>query len=107
MSKKAIEKEIIDFLEFYTVMDVNEDTLLFLELKMEGLDADNLIDKFASRFNVDITTMNIDKYLITYDILPSERLYWKLFKPHKLKRKTFKLNHLIEVIEKGIWFDPE
>jgi hypothetical protein len=87
-------------------IEVTESTILFKELEMNGDDAYFFMLDFGKEFQIDLDGFELSDYFPAYDRTPFH--YWviKFFKPKKLDRKVFRINHLIKVVEKGKWFDP-
>jgi len=78
-------------------------------LHMINDEVDDLLIKFSERFKVDMTGY-IDAKFFLEDVHPLYRLrdlFYRIFKPEKIKRPPLTLDHLMKVAERGKWFDPE
>ncbi|HXT83265.1 MAG TPA: DUF1493 family protein [Verrucomicrobiae bacterium] len=78
-------------------------------LHMINDEVDDLLIKFSERFKVDMTGY-VDAKFFLEDVHPLYRLrdlFYRIFKPEKIKRTPLTLDHLIKVAEKGKWFDPD
>ncbi|MEN8119842.1 MAG: DUF1493 family protein [Bacteroidota bacterium] len=104
-NKRDIELEVKRFIKSKVGLEVDDNTLIFDELGIDGLDASTFMESLSSHFKVDISSYDFRKYhfaeseifnpfLIIIDIFRFKRLH------------NFKVSHLYEVIEKGSWFDP-
>jgi|GEM_PF-1243641 len=78
-------------------------------LKMISEDLTHFFMDFRDKFIVDMTGYSYYNFFLE-DVHPVYRLrdlFYRIFKPEKLKRKPLTLDHLVKVAERGKWFDPE
>jgi hypothetical protein len=106
MDDVNIKKKITLFIKRRIGFEVNDNTTLFGELELIGLDADTFVDAFSKEFNVDFKGLKFDDYFVDVSNLPFYYWYLKAFKKERLIRKGFKLNHLVKVVKAGKWIEP-
>jgi len=106
MNDKEIYNNLIVFFEMINKTIINEKSLLFIDLELNGTDADNFLEMFQKKFNVDMSNFNYSDYFLDETFFLFQFMILKLFKKEK-KLKTFSIYHLIEVVKKGKWFSPE
>ena len=102
--------QIIDILKEYgnKPSKLNSDTTI-QSLQMVSEDLTHFFFDFKNKFNVNLTGYNYYNFFLE-DVHPYYRLrdlFYRIFKPEKLKRTPLTLDHLVKVAEKGKWFDPE
>lgn len=105
MEKDPIYVDIVEFIRKYNGILVNENTRLFKDLELIGDDADLFLIRFSDRFKVDFDDLIVDEYFLPEFNIPFQYWYYKKFKPSKLKRKEFLIDHLIEVVKIRKWFE--
>ena len=98
--KKKLEKIFKDLLG-YNITDWNKS---FIDVGIVGLDAYTFFDELSKEFDVDFSNLDYERYGIhdLYFINP-----FKSFFKYRGKKRYFTLNHIVDVIEKKKWFDPE
>jgi hypothetical protein len=106
MNDDEIKKNIVQFIEVRLRFRIDSNTVLFKDLKLIGDDADAFMSEFSDVFNVNYDKMVFGDYFVEESSIPFLYLYRKYFNKVKLKRKEFKLDHLVEVVKKGEWFEP-
>lgn len=88
-------------------VDVSKDTAIYHDLWLAGDDAGDLLDEIRSRFGADFRELWFPTYF------PSE--CWEAFSEHLLKLiglpkmapwKRLTVGHLIDVVQRGVWFEP-
>lgn len=101
-------EELLKFIKDKTGIELTEESLVFEDLGLDGLDAETFMLEFAAHFNVDLTTFRPDRYFSSEYELANIFLtmYRAIFNRRKLKKEAFHLSHLIKVIEMGKWVDP-
>ncbi|SHH77876.1 Protein of unknown function [Chryseolinea serpens] len=111
MTKPADEvwQKLVDFVESTTSVEVNEDSIVFDDLSINGLDTYSFMEQFAEEFKVDLSDLDLSKNVLSEYELGNIFLtfYRALFRRKALKRRSFKVLHLYHVIEKRHWFDPD
>ena len=79
-------------------------TRLHHDLRIDGDDADELLEKIAARYGTNFDEMVFDAFFpdeseaLSYTL--TSLLGWKS------EKKAFTIGHLVHVIERGRWFDP-
>jgi hypothetical protein len=106
MEKDEVFKEVSEFIRKYNGIVINEKSKLFSDLRLIGDDADFFITRFQDKFKVDFGNLEFDKYFLREFHIPFQYWYYKKYKPEKLKRQTFTIQHLVEVVNRGKWFEP-
>lgn len=86
-------------------MPVSEATLIFHDLTIGGDDAAELIEEVHARYGTRFEGFKYETYF------PNEvEDFWEyvgsLFGFKRTERKHFWVGHLIDVIQKGAWFEP-
>ena len=103
------KEEIGSFIESKIGINMTDDTLIFEDLGIDGLDAETLMVEFSKHFNVDMSSFDPRVYYFSEYELGNIFLsfYRAVFVRKRLKKKFFNLAHLYEVVKKGKWFDPQ
>jgi hypothetical protein len=88
---------------------LTEDSLIFDDIGINGLDASNLMEDLAIEFDFSLESFDHSKYFFSESELANifRSLFHAIFKKDKLPSKNFTINHLMKVIENGDWFDPK
>ena len=104
MNREILKKRLKELFKTklgYAVTDWNKS---FHDAGAYGLDAYVFFDDLSEEFNVDFSNLDYKRYGINdfYFVNPIKDLfkYWG-------KKRDFTLNHLLDVIEKKKWFDPD
>jgi len=108
MEKEITRQELIDYFHknWYVLLD--ERSLLIDDLQIDGLDAEILFENLARDFDFTLEKFDYHRYAATEYELGNIFLtiYRAIFDRKKLIKQTFTVDHLVEVIKKGAWFDP-
>ncbi len=119
MSQNDLElkERIILFIFKETSVKVDDRTVLFEDLHLAGLDADLFLLRFWEEFNLDPNYPEFDHYKRFFDPVLCIFYVWyiKLFNRKRYDRykriliniPRFNIDHLVEVVKKGYWIDPE
>ncbi|WP_157305398.1 DUF1493 family protein [Chitinophaga tropicalis] len=88
---------------------LTENSIIFDDLGINGIDAATLMEELAIEFEFSLESFNYSEYFLSESELSNvfRSLFYSLFKRDKLPSRTFTINHLMKVIDKGYWFDPE
>lgn len=106
VNETQIKNKLILYFKNILGVEIKDDSKLFKDLEIWGDDVDIFLINFIEKFDVDFSDLVIDKYFIPeYNIL--EWIYYRTFQTAKLNKDYFSLNHLVEVVKKGKWFDPD
>ena len=92
--------ELLQWLSKTLLMQVSENTVLLKDVGLSGLDLDGFFTEFSDRYDVDMSSF----VLTDYD--PSSQSLLAVWFKGK-RTKQFKVDHLLKVIERRTWFDPE
>lgn len=105
---KDIKIQVFEFIKKTTGVTATENTLIFNDLELDGIEAEWFIDKFAECFGVNMTGFNQYDYSTPDDELLNifKALYIRLFTKKTNKIDKFPVSHLIAVAEKKEWFPP-
>lgn len=106
MEDSEIKKKVAAHIKRRLGVEVDDKTILFGQLQLIGMDADNFMDGFSKEFDVDVRSLKFEDYFIEISSVPFYYWYLYYFQPEKLKRKEFNISHLVDVVKKGEWFDP-
>jgi len=98
--KKKLEKIFKDLLG-YNITDWNKS---FIDVGTIGLDAYTFFDELSKEFDADFSNLDYKRYGINDFYLMNP---FKDFFKYRGKKRDFTFNHLVDVIEKKKWFDPE
>ncbi len=99
-----------DYIQSLIGVPVNNQTMFFEELGIDGFDAELFMMSFRDKYQVDMRLY--DPYLyhspdnIFGNTNPIKYFYWLIFDRSKLKKKKFTALHLYNVAVVGKWFDP-
>jgi hypothetical protein len=99
-----MEKQIIQFFEKEFGIDINENTKFFIDTGIDGDDGERFRQKFGDFFSVNMSNFIISKYFFSENEIlnPFKLLFGK---KDNIKAKPFLIYHLINVINRGHWFD--
>jgi hypothetical protein len=101
MSENQLSKQLLDFLSnkrgSYRIK-LSHSTRLEADLKITGDDADEFIEAYSKKFNVNIDNINLAEYFVSENSLAMHGLV--LF-GIKTNRKVITLGHLEKAIHKG------
>ncbi|MCB0397262.1 MAG: DUF1493 family protein [Flavobacteriales bacterium] len=106
MESVTLKNKIITFLKQRCGDRINEASVFFEGSGVNGHDAYLLMSELEKEFNIDMATFKPHKYFSDEaDLLnPIKRIFNYYVK--KSEHLTFDIDHLVDVIEKGQWFDP-
>ncbi|MCD0473220.1 DUF1493 family protein [Flavobacterium sp. EDS] len=105
-----LETEIINFFKSSTgLKNIDLDTNIGSEeYKIFDLDAENLMETFFKKYNINYSNFTVSKYFIYPDYSWKSLIFFRFFfnkVKYPLKSKLT-IKHLIEVVKKKEWFDP-
>lgn len=104
MDKEKIKTELIDFVQKELQIPVKDSFIFFDETGIDGIDAFDLMYNFGIRFNVNMSDFDQDSYFTSEkDLMNLPKRFFMRIK--KGKMRTFDINHLVEVVINGKWFD--
>ncbi len=111
MIDKSTEQQkdlLMIFIKSKTGVDVTQDSLVFDDLGIDGLDAHTFMEDFSKNFNVDLSDFNIGDYCFSEYEIGNVFLsfYRSIFHRKKLNKASFKVSHLMDVIKAGRWIEP-
>lgn len=98
-----LEKDIKEFISQLTsiqIEKITDDKDLDNDLGVAGDDAWELIEEFSEKFNVDLASFEFSKHFTSEGFPP-------LHENDEYGGYPVTVKHLIEIAEKGIWFEPE
>lgn len=111
---KIRKQEVVNFVRRELPLEelgipMNSETVFFEDIPLNGLDLDIFFMKFFEEFNIDNAGFSPSNfYLSEYELGNFPLMIFRLlFNRSKLKKKTFKINHLVQVVNQGEWNDPE
>jgi len=97
-NSQVLEK-IKSFLKEKIGMEKPEKAIFFENLEISGLDCYTLMEEFGEEFNVDMKPFDSSRYNMGDATINS------IFDVRLKRKKKFGINHLADVVEKGIWCD--
>jgi hypothetical protein len=96
--------EIINFIQSKTNRIVDEKSILPRDLGIIGIDAECFFEEFFTFFKINGDDFNLNIYNL--NDVADIGIFQRLINLFKLKsKKTFSLNHLVEVKKEKRWFD--
>ena len=104
MELTELENEVFAYFAKISKKTINKMTTLNNDLQVHGDDAFFLLKRFSEKFKVDLTNLNLDKYFV--GVITFKYWYYKLFKPEKFVKPPLTIGHLIDVVRRGMWFEP-
>jgi acyl carrier protein len=102
-----LEEDIRKFLEAQIQISISDELLIFDDTGIDGIDAHHLIVAFSERYTIDMSAFNYEKFFTNEKNLLN---FPKAFNQRWIKRvrsKSFNISHLVKVVKKKKWFDPE
>lgn len=105
MEDLEIKNRLVLFIKNRIGVEVNDKTNLFSDLEMIGDDANFFMLDFEKEFEVKLDKFKFSEFFVEESSIPFYYWYLKTFKREKLKRKNFKLDHLVRVVKKGEWIE--
>jgi hypothetical protein len=104
-----MEQLLKNFIKERTAQDVHLHSILFDDLGISGLDADTFMDDFFEEFSIKRADFEIDKFNVPESRLTTifSQLLIFLFNRKKSGSCSFTVQHLLDVIERGEWYDPD
>ena len=109
MRNTVTDEEMIEYLFKKTGFKINNNSVLFDDLHIDGLDLDTLLEDLSKDFNLNFDKFDYRKYYLSEAEVANIflHIYNGIFRRKKSKNTTFKLQHLLDVVNKGAWFDPK
>ena len=108
MNRKNIKFEELEqiIIEIYGLKNISRDTVINYQ-KTVSEDNNQLINLLVSKYNVDMNEFKYYDYFKEdeFVILNIYRLFLSLFGIKKAVKRKLTLNHILEVMNKGKWFD--
>jgi|GEM_PF-3396790 len=98
-------EELYSFIKREIGFKINQDTVFFKDLDLNGDDADEFMLNLKDQFDIDLTNFKLDEYFIDEYYIPFQYLFEKWFQKEKIKRKEFHLKHFIQILKKKKWID--
>jgi hypothetical protein len=87
-------------------VDVSRSTAIYHDLWIAGDDAGELLDAIHNRFGTDFHGLHFDRYFPNEGEVFPEHILKLLGFRKKAKWQRLTVGHLVDVIQKGAWFDP-
>jgi len=104
MNREILKKRLKELFKTKLGYDVTDWNKSFHDVGACGLDAYVFFDDLSEEFNVDFSNLDYKRYVLTPPSFSNP--FKDLFK-YWGKKRDFTLNHLLDVIEKKKWFDPD
>ncbi len=102
----TIEK-VSDYLFNKLGLEITKNSILPDDLHIDGLDAETLMLDLAKDFNFSLSGFEFKDYFLTERELGNIFfIFHFIIGKRKFRKLTFTVQHLVDVINKGVWFDP-
>lgn len=107
MKDRVSKNDLILFFENKLGKRLLEGFVFFEDTGINGIDAETLMHNFGEVYNVNMKNFSKEYYFSSESNLMNlpKRIY--SFWCFKTESKSFDLDHCMNVIERGEWFDPE
>lgn len=97
------KQEIIEFTYNLTGFSIDDMETNFEELGIDGFEAEQFFVEFGKKFNIDMKGFNFNRYFSNENIFVNIRFGIRYIN----KTRSFNFNHLVQVVDKGSWFDRD
>lgn len=106
MNDTSSKQKLLSFLEQELQLPVGANFRFFDDTGIDGIDAWNLMRDFGVLFDVDMTDFDPEKYFTQEQNLMNlpKRVLNRI---RTGKMRSFNIDHLLETIVRGAWFDPQ
>jgi acyl carrier protein len=106
-NKMNLKEDVRKFLESQIQIPISDKICIFDDTGIDGIDAYDLMVAFSERYTIDMSAFNYEQFFTSEkDLLNFPKaLYRRWIKGIRLK--SFDLSHLVKVVERKEWFDPE
>ena len=102
----AIENRLKLFFQQFSKREINLTTSINNDLQLLVSELSLIIPFFKKEFGIELKKEDLEPYFLDEFNIPFQYMYYKLFRPEKLKRHPVTIRHLIEVCQRGSWFAP-
>ncbi|WP_369616560.1 DUF1493 family protein [Flavobacterium sp. CFS9] len=107
---EQLETEIVNFFKLSTgIRNIDLDTNIGSErYKIFDLDAENLMQTFFKKYNIDYSNFIVNKYFIYPEYSWRSLIFIRLFfdKVEYPLKPALTIKHLVAVAQRKEWFDP-
>jgi hypothetical protein len=107
MQAPTIEKRIIEYFQQFATKQVDCNTAINIETGICVSEFEDIVRFFKEEFNVDLEPMDTSRYFEDEAMTIKEIFDYWFCKKTKTPKEPLTINHLIEVVEKGEWFEPK
>jgi hypothetical protein len=104
----STKDSVLSFIKAKTGIDANDNTIIFEDLGIDGLDARLFMEEFSEQYDINLENFILSQYCFSeYEVGNIFlTLYRALFDRKKIIKKHFYVSHLYKVIELGKWVEP-
>lgn len=104
----STKDSLLLFIKSKTGIDASDNTIIFDDLGIDGLDARTFMEDFSTQYNINLESFSLSQYCFSeYEVGNIFlTLYRVLFNRKKMIKKHFYVSHLYKVIELGKWVEP-
>ena len=100
-------EKVSDYLFIKLGIEVTKESILPDDLHIDGVDAETLMLDLSKDFNFSLSKFEFQDYFLTERELGNTFLIFHYILRKKIKKLTFTVQHLVDVINAGEWFDPK
>lgn len=99
---------LIDFIKSRTGVEVDEDSIIFDDLGIDGLEVEIFMKDFANKFDIDISNFDVRKYSFSeYEVGNFFLTFYRtIFDRRKLQKSSFRIAHLVKTMQEKRWLEP-
>lgn len=109
MNNVVTVETVREYLSSKLGMEIRPDSILPDDLHIDGFDAQTLILDLGKEFNFSLSGFEFKNYFLSERELGNIflTLFHTMFRRKKSKKLTFTIQHIVDVINNGAWFDPK
>lgn len=107
-SIENIRSGLYEILEIYkgSSKKISETSSIWDDLNIGGDDVDELLEEIHGKFGTIFSGLNCNEYFPCEPDALIELIVRRIF-GYRIKRKIMTVGHLVAVIQRGAWFEPE
>lgn len=99
------QNSLVDFFKNTIGVEIDNSTVFFEDFTLIGDDAEELILQFSEEFLIDMSAFKFSDYFLEEYNIPFLYLFDRYFRKEKIKKKTFNIQHLENIVKKRKWIN--